>query len=46
MPIKLIEDSLNDGTSPFGSESQECFQVDSKYIFRNRTSNGKSKLSF
>ena len=41
LPVKLIEDSLLDGISPYGSQSQECFQVDTKFIFRNQTSNGK-----
>ena len=41
LPVRLIEDSLLDGTSPYGSQSQECFQVDTKFIFRNQTSNGK-----
>ena len=41
LPVRLIEDSLLDGISPYGSQSQECFQVDTKFIFRNQTSNGK-----
>ena len=44
MPVKLIEDSLMDGTSPYGSQSQECFQVDIQYIFSNQTSNCESIL--
>ena len=41
LPVRLIEDSLLDGISPYGSQSQECFQVDTKFIFNNQTSNGK-----
>ena len=42
MPVKVIEDSLKEGISPYGSLSQECFQVDAKYIFSNQTFNCKT----
>ena len=41
MPVKVIEDSLKDGASPYGSQSKECFQVDTNYIFNIQTSNCK-----
>ena len=46
MPVKVIEDSLKEGISPYGSLSQECFQVDSKYIFSNQIYNCKTAKSW
>ena len=35
VPINILTSDINDGRNPFGTDSEDCFQVDAKIIYNS-----------
>ena len=37
IPINVLKSDIDEGRSPFGEDNENCFQVDSKIVYKNNS---------
>ena len=37
IPVNVLKNDIDEGRSPFGEDNENCFQVDSKIVYKNNS---------